>query len=264
MRHPDLSSRSDLVERVASALMQASVYDRAGELFERVQMPQRALEAYKQGKAFAKAVDLARGAFPDEVAYMLLCYPHLSDTSCFEQVVRLEDQWGDHLVRLKQMDQAIPHFIEAGRTEKAIEAAISARQWTKAAQVAARPRKMREARLRSCRLWTCKMKAQHNHTTRCLPITTLPCETFAMLKSKHNGAKSLGLAQHTVLCQVLPTCTRPQSSHRNVRDGWTMGQSPQTQLSLHAKGSSCRHLCCQGMIHDILTSVGCHVRDLSV
>ena len=82
MRHPDLSSRADLVERVASALMQASVYDRAGELFEKVQMPQRALEAYKQGKAFAKAVDLARGAFPDEVnpAPSACACPSLIDT----------------------------------------------------------------------------------------------------------------------------------------------------------------------------------------
>ena len=38
-------------------------------------------------------------------------------------------------MKQKQLDGAIPHFIEAGRMEKAIEAAINARQWTKAAQV---------------------------------------------------------------------------------------------------------------------------------
>ena len=41
------------------------------------------------------AVELARYAFPSEV-------------------VQLEEEWGDHLVTLKQLDAAINHFIEAG------------------------------------------------------------------------------------------------------------------------------------------------------
>ena len=51
------------------------------------------------------------------------------------QVVKLEEEWGDYLVQQKQLDSAISHFIEAGRTEKAVEAAIGARQWAKASQV---------------------------------------------------------------------------------------------------------------------------------
>lgn len=74
--------------------------------------------------------------------------------------MRLEAAWGEYLVSQKQHDVAIPHFIEAvrrsptrrqshsyrstiqahvvspqGRMEMAIEAAIAARQWAKAAQV---------------------------------------------------------------------------------------------------------------------------------
>jgi len=40
-------------------------------------------------------VDLARHAFP-------------------ENVVKLEEEWGNYLVQQKQLDAAINHFIEAG------------------------------------------------------------------------------------------------------------------------------------------------------
>jgi len=41
------------------------------------------------------AVDLARHAFPQDV-------------------VRLEEEWGNYLIQQKQLDAAINHFIEAG------------------------------------------------------------------------------------------------------------------------------------------------------
>jgi len=41
------------------------------------------------------AVDLARHAFPQDV-------------------VKLEEEWGNYLVQQKQLDAAINHFIEAG------------------------------------------------------------------------------------------------------------------------------------------------------
>jgi hypothetical protein len=61
-----------------------------------------------------KAVELARSVSP-------------------ASVITLEEEWGDWLASQKQMDAAINHFIEAGSTLKAIEAAIAARQFTKAA-----------------------------------------------------------------------------------------------------------------------------------
>lgn len=63
-----------------------------------------------------KAVELARNVNP-------------------EQVVQLEEEWGDSLVENKQSDAAISHFIEAGCTKKALEAAIAARQWKKAMHI---------------------------------------------------------------------------------------------------------------------------------
>lgn len=52
-----------------------------------------------------------------------------------EQVVQLEEEWGDSLVENKQMDAAINHFIEAGCTRKALDAAVAARQWKKAMHI---------------------------------------------------------------------------------------------------------------------------------
>ncbi|XP_053107178.1 intraflagellar transport protein 172 homolog isoform X2 [Hemicordylus capensis] len=89
---------------------------KAGELFEKIRNPQRALECYRKGSSFLKAVELARSVFPAEV-------------------VRLEEGWGDHLVQQKQLDAAINHYIEARCAVKAIEAAIGARQWKKAVYI---------------------------------------------------------------------------------------------------------------------------------
>ena len=76
----------------------------------------QALEFFRKGHSYARAVDLARRTFPSEV-------------------VHLEEEWGDHLSDSKQLDAAINHYIEAGRTLKALDAAINARQWKKAVQI---------------------------------------------------------------------------------------------------------------------------------
>ena len=47
----------------------------------------------------------------------------------------MEEEWGDYLVANKQLDAAINHYIEAGRTVKALDAAVNARQWKKATQI---------------------------------------------------------------------------------------------------------------------------------
>ncbi|KAG8522493.1 LOW QUALITY PROTEIN: Intraflagellar transport protein 172, partial [Galemys pyrenaicus] len=109
----ELLANTELVEHITTALIKGELYERAGDLFEKIRNPQRALECYCKGNAFMKAVELARVAFPVEV-------------------VRLEEAWGDHLVQQKQLDAAINHYIEARCSIKAIEAALGARQWKKA------------------------------------------------------------------------------------------------------------------------------------
>ncbi|XP_053736543.1 intraflagellar transport protein 172 homolog [Synchiropus splendidus] len=113
---PEVASCGDTVGRIVASLIKGEFYERAGDLCESIHNNQRALECYRRGGAFRKAVDLARQAFPAEV-------------------VKLEEAWGDYLVQQRQMDAAINHFIEAGCSTKAIEAAIAARQWKKAVHI---------------------------------------------------------------------------------------------------------------------------------
>ncbi|XP_051816621.1 intraflagellar transport protein 172 homolog [Acanthochromis polyacanthus] len=113
---PEITNSSETVSRIAASLIKGEFYERAGDLYEKIRNNQRALECYCKGGAFRKAVELARVAFPAEV-------------------VKLEEAWGDYLVQQKQMDAAINHFIEAGCSLKAIEAAIAARQWKKAVHI---------------------------------------------------------------------------------------------------------------------------------
>ncbi|XP_038160069.1 intraflagellar transport protein 172 homolog [Cyprinodon tularosa] len=114
--HPEISSSTETVNRIAASLIKGELYDRAGDLYETVRNNQKALECYCKGNAFRKAVELARLAFPAEV-------------------VKLEEDWGEYLVQQKQMDAAINHFIEAGCSLKAIKAAVAARQWKKAVHI---------------------------------------------------------------------------------------------------------------------------------
>ncbi|KAM3856962.1 intraflagellar transport protein 172 homolog [Vipera latastei] len=113
MEREELLANVDLINRIATALIRGELFEQAGELFEKIRNPQRALECYRKGNSFLKAVELSRSVFPAEV-------------------VKLEEGWGDHLVQQKQLDAAINHYIEARCAIKAIDAAIGARQWKKA------------------------------------------------------------------------------------------------------------------------------------
>lgn len=72
---------------------------------------------YRKGHAYNRAIELARNTSPDEV-------------------VLLEEEWGDWLASKRQMDASISHYIEAGATVKALDAAVAAKQWRKAVQIA--------------------------------------------------------------------------------------------------------------------------------
>lgn len=106
----------ELLQKLAAKLQSSSMQDKAGELFERMGLIQQAMDAYQKGRAYRKAVDLAKVHRPTEV-------------------VKLEEEWGDWLTSQKQVDAAINHFCEAGCTTKAIDAAMASRQWGKAEQL---------------------------------------------------------------------------------------------------------------------------------
>lgn len=95
----------------------AELFELAGDLAQRLSNLESAIQMYRKGGAYARAIDLARNISPDEV-------------------VNLEEEWGDWLVSKRQMDASISHYIEAGATVKALEASVAAKQWRKAVQIA--------------------------------------------------------------------------------------------------------------------------------
>jgi intraflagellar transport protein 172 len=113
----NITQPSNLLENVALALEETDMHERAGDFYERMGQRQRALDAFVKGHAYRKAVELARKHFQN-------------------QVVSLEEAWGDHLVSVSQLDMAINHYMEAHAQTKAITAAIKARQWNKALSLA--------------------------------------------------------------------------------------------------------------------------------
>ncbi|XP_046993145.1 intraflagellar transport protein 172 homolog [Schistocerca americana] len=112
----ELLQNEEIVSRVISALVKAQLYEQAGDLCEKVNDTEKAFQYYRRGNAFAKAIELARYVAPSDV-------------------IILEEQWGDFLVSNKQLDAAINHYIEAGKTLKALQAAMDGKQWRKAVQI---------------------------------------------------------------------------------------------------------------------------------
>ncbi|KAG8230355.1 hypothetical protein J437_LFUL000626 [Ladona fulva] len=116
-KSPQLLEDEDVVKDVAVSLEKSSFLEQAGEVWESFGDHKKALDLYRKGRAFPRAIELARKKFPN-------------------LVVAVEEEWGDHLVQKEQRpDAALAHFIEAGRTLKALETSVNARQWKKAAQI---------------------------------------------------------------------------------------------------------------------------------
>lgn len=104
-----LEYNMELIERIAASLYACGQFEKAGELFQRANLIDKAMDSFKKGNSFGAAVDLARISYP-------------------EQVIKLEEQWGDYLASNRQLDASINHFIESGNMIKAIEAAIGSKQ----------------------------------------------------------------------------------------------------------------------------------------
>ena len=90
----NVSFPQDLLEKIAATLASAGMHEKAGELYEEMDLLQKALDCYVKGNAYKKAVDLAKNAEP-------------------RLVTSLEERWGNYLMSIKQTQAAINHFIEA-------------------------------------------------------------------------------------------------------------------------------------------------------
>lgn len=106
----------ELLLKIVGGLQASGMHDRAGELYYRMGHLAPAMDSFRKGHAYRQAIELAKQAQPG-------------------LIVALEEEWGDWLVSQRQVDAAINHYIEAGAALKAIEAAMSARQWHKAEQL---------------------------------------------------------------------------------------------------------------------------------
>ncbi|KAH8278227.1 hypothetical protein KR044_002922 [Drosophila immigrans] len=117
LKQPQLLQQEQLMLQLTEGLVHCELYELAGDLAQRLSRPEAALGLYRKGGAYARALELCRVVSPQEVT-------------------ALEEQWGDWLVARKQLDASINHYIEAGATQKALEAAVGAKQWRKAVQIA--------------------------------------------------------------------------------------------------------------------------------
>ncbi|PIC15412.1 hypothetical protein B9Z55_022396 [Caenorhabditis nigoni] len=111
-----LSQDANVLRQVAEALGKAQLFDKAGEVYEKLKDFDNAVDNYKKGDAYGKAIQLARFAYP-------------------EKVVDLEHEWGLHLEYIGQYDAAVNHFVEANDLKKAVESAIRAKEWPKALSI---------------------------------------------------------------------------------------------------------------------------------
>ncbi|XP_043070065.1 intraflagellar transport protein 172 homolog [Drosophila bipectinata] len=117
LKTPHLLQDEQLMLQVTEGLVRSELYELAGDIAHRLSRPEAALALYRKGGAYARALELGRVVAPQEVT-------------------SLEEEWGDWLVSRKQLDASINHYIEAGATQKALEAAVGAKQWRKAVQIA--------------------------------------------------------------------------------------------------------------------------------
>lgn len=117
LKFPQMLDDSHLVSKLTEALVKSELFELAGDIAYKIGRSEAALNLYKRGGAFGRAIELAREVSPDEI-------------------INLEEEWGDWLVSKKQLDASINHFIEAGATNKALDSAVGAKQWRKAVQIA--------------------------------------------------------------------------------------------------------------------------------
>uniref|UniRef100_A0A0N4ZD27 WD_REPEATS_REGION domain-containing protein n=1 Tax=Parastrongyloides trichosuri TaxID=131310 RepID=A0A0N4ZD27_PARTI len=105
-----------LIDRIINSLEKSQNYEKIGEIYEGIEMYDKSMEAYKNGNAFNKAILLAKAYYPEEV-------------------IELEEKWGDYLVRNGLYDESVSHYLEAGEMNKAVDSSLKAKEYDKAIQI---------------------------------------------------------------------------------------------------------------------------------
>lgn len=116
LTNEELLDDNYIVNDVIKVLKNTDLMELAGEVSEKISNPEDAIKCYAKAGVFARALELARRVDPTSV-------------------VDLERDWAQHLTLNGHYDAAINHYIEAGETGLALNAAVMARQWRKALQI---------------------------------------------------------------------------------------------------------------------------------
>jgi len=105
-----------ILTHVADALSKRNKFNMEGHDYERLDRPSDALEAYRRGHSYYRALELAKAANP-------------------EGVVAIEKEWADYLVSQGQNDAATMHYVESGDYALALNCSLRAQQWNQAADI---------------------------------------------------------------------------------------------------------------------------------
>ncbi|KAK2703027.1 hypothetical protein QYM36_018424, partial [Artemia franciscana] len=103
-------------EKVLDQLKNCGLWKEAGKVFESRRIYPTAIDMYIKGNDFEKAVSIAKEHAPNEV-------------------VSIEDAWGEYCCSIFDFDEAIVHFLEAGKTARAFEVAVEEKIWEQALDI---------------------------------------------------------------------------------------------------------------------------------
>lgn len=106
-------ANASICQEVANKLQAAGLHDKAGELFERQGNFFAALESYRKGRVFRRALDLARQHNPHRIADITM-------------------EWAAWMRSQGDVEGACARYVEAGAYSHAIETALTARMWLRA------------------------------------------------------------------------------------------------------------------------------------
>ena len=117
-----ISLPDEILRQIVDHLKRNGFYEEAGYFYEQNVLNlennnELALECYKKGALFDLAIELSRKRFP-------------------MTVVTLEEEYGDYLVGKNDFERAVNHYIESGSNEKALNCALKAHDYEKAAELA--------------------------------------------------------------------------------------------------------------------------------
>ena len=96
----------NLLEKIIKKLTDLNLYEKLGDIYEKIGQHKNAINAFRKAKSFSKAIALAKK----------------NNLNCIK---KLEEEWGILFFNEKDYENSITHFIEAGNYEKAISVAIN-------------------------------------------------------------------------------------------------------------------------------------------